>query len=141
MNSSSSILPAASSSRALPDHSAGTSTLALPPTIEHRTHRQRNCGDVDGGGGHQERRGRLVTADVQDNAVERITKERLNQRQVREVAIKRRRGAFARLLDRCTGTSMGVPPAAMIPSRTTLGQLNMVAVAGCLDQNLSAQLR
>ena len=62
-----------------PHDGARACALALEPAIEHGSHAQRDGGDIDRGRSHQQRGRCLVTADVEDNTVQRIAKQRLDQ--------------------------------------------------------------
>ena len=53
------------------------------PAIQHRSNRQRDRRNVDGGGGHEQRWRGLVTADHQDHTVKRIDERRERDREHR----------------------------------------------------------
>ena len=48
--------------------------FALPPAVQHRTDRQRNCRNIYRCGCHQQCRRGFITTDVQNNSIQRIAK-------------------------------------------------------------------
>ncbi|VVT19327.1 hypothetical protein SPHINGO391_460096 [Sphingomonas aurantiaca] len=84
----------------LPDDRPRAGALALVPAVEHRSDRQRDRRDVHGRRRHQTGGRRLVAADRQHDAVERIAVEHLDQRQIGEVAVEPGGRALAGFLDR-----------------------------------------
>ena len=99
-NSSSSIRPAASSSRAFQIVVPRSGALALPPAVQHRPAGQHDRRDVHRRRRHDAGRRGLVAAGQQHHAVERIAVQHLDQAQIREVAVERRGRPLAGLLDR-----------------------------------------
>mmetsp|Transcript_27229 Transcript_27229/g.49822 ORF Transcript_27229/g.49822 Transcript_27229/m.49822 type:complete len:398 (-) Transcript_27229:650-1843(-) len=83
----------------LPDDGAGPCTLALEPAVQHGADRQGDGGDVNRCSRHQQGRGGFVTADVQYDAVQRIAKKGLHQRQIGKVAVQHCCGPFAGFLN------------------------------------------
>ena len=113
-----------------PHHGAGADQPPLVPAIQHRPARQRESGNVDGGSRHQRRTRRLIAADGHHDAIHRVAVQDLDQREVLQVAVQRRRGALQRFLDLVDREfqrhAAGVTNAFLHPLR----QDGVVAVAG-----------
>ncbi len=84
----------------LPHDGARTGALPLVPAVQHRADRQGDRRDVDGRRRHQAGRGRLVAADRQHHAVQRITVQNLDQADIGQVAVEAGGRALAGFLDR-----------------------------------------
>ena len=83
-----------------PQDRARPGALPAEPAVEHRSDAERDGGNVDGGGRHQQRGRGLVAADGQHDAVDRIAVEHFDEAQIREVPVERRGRAFGGLLER-----------------------------------------
>ena len=83
-----------------PHDGARAGALALVPAVEHWPARQHDGWNVDGRSPHDQSRCGLVAAGGENEPIEGITIGDLNQRQVREVTIERRRWPLAGFLHR-----------------------------------------
>ncbi len=99
-NSSSSISPGRQLAPRAPDHRAGADQLALVPAVQHRPAGEHDGGDVDRRGRHDPGGRRLVAAGGQHHGVDRIAVQDLDQPEIREIAVERRRRPAAVLEDR-----------------------------------------
>ena len=85
---------------AFPDDGAGAGQPPLPPAVEHRAAGQHDGGDVHRGRAHQAGGRGLVAAGGQHDAIQRVAVQHLDQPEIRQVAVQRRRRPLAGLLDR-----------------------------------------
>ncbi len=130
MNCWKSMSPAAWRSRAFQTIGARAGQLLLEVAVQHRPDVQRDRRDVHGRGRHQAGRHGLVAAREQDDAVQGIAVQHLDQRQVGEVAVERRRGALAGFLDRVARELEGDAARRRDAFAHALGEFHVVAVAG-----------
>ena len=84
----------------LPHDRSRSGALALVPAVQHRPHGQSDRRDVHRRRAHQHGGRRLVAADRQHHAVERIAVQRFDQAEIGEVAVQPRGRALAGFLDR-----------------------------------------
>ena len=113
-----------------PHDRARAGALAAEPAVEHRADGERDRRDVDRRRGHQQGGRRLVAADGQDDAVDRVAVEHLDEAEVGEVAVEARGRALAGLLDRVDGELHGDAAGVADAVAHALGELEVVAVAG-----------
>ena len=113
-----------------PHHGAGADQPPLVPPIQHRPARQRERGDVDGGGRHQRGTRRLVAADGHHDAIHRVAVQDFDQREVLQVAVQRRRGSLQRFLDLVDREFQRHAAGITNPFLHPLRQDGVVAVAG-----------
>ena len=139
MNSSGVDLPARQHLARPPDDRPRARPLAVEPAVQHRPTGEDDRRDVDGRGGHDLRRRRLVAAGRQHDAVDRVAVEDLDEREVLEVAVEHRGRALARLLDRMDReTRTATPPASRIPSRTRLARTRWCRLHGVMSEPVCA---
>jgi hypothetical protein len=103
--------------------------LAIEPSVQHRTARQHDPGQVDGRRGHEAGGRRLVTPGGQDHPVERVAVQHLDQAEVGEVAVKASRGTPSSLLDRVHRELERDPAHVPDAVADALGQNEVVTVA------------
>ena len=123
---------------AAPDHRARPDQLAVMPAIEHRPARQHDRRNINGRRRHDARRRGLVAAGGQNDGIDRIAVQRLDQPQIRKVAIECRSRPAAILEDRMDRKFHGDPARIADPLARPLGELEMDAVA---RRKVAARLR
>jgi hypothetical protein len=114
----------------LPDDGAGAGALAAEPAVQHRPAGEHDGRDVDGRRRHQLRRGGLVAAGGEHDAVDEIAVQDFHQPEVAEVAVERGGRTLAGFLDRMHGKLEGNPAGFANALAHAMGEFEMMAVAG-----------
>ncbi len=84
----------------LPHDGARADALAVAPAVEHRAAGEHDRRNVHRRRRHQAGRGGLVAAGGEHDAVDRIAEQQLDEPEIGEIAVERRRRPLAGLLDR-----------------------------------------
>ena len=112
-----------------PDDRPRAGALPLEPAVEHRSPREDDGREVHRGRRHDARRGGLVAAGGEDDAVERVTVEDLHQTEVGQVAVEGRGRPLPGFLDGMHGELERDPALLPDPLTHPVRQLEMVSVA------------
>ena len=115
----------------VPDDRPGAGEAALVVAVQHRPAREDDGRDIDGGGGHDERRRGLVAARRQHDTVDRVAVQDLDTGEVLKIAVEHRRRPLARLLDRMDRELDRDASHVADAGAHAVGEIEMVAVAGC----------
>ena len=113
-----------------PHDRARAGALAVMPAVVHRSAREHDRRNVDRRRRHDAGRGRLVAAGRQHHSVEKIAHQHLDQAEIGEIAVKRRRRPLARLLNGVDRKFERHAAGRGDPVAHPLGEFEVVAVAG-----------
>jgi len=113
----------------LPDNRARSGALALEPAVEHWPDRQCDRRNIDRRRRHQAGRRRLVAADRQHHAIQRIAVDRLDKAEILQVAVEPGGRALAGFLDGMRRKLDRDPAGVADTVAHPLGEFEMMAVA------------
>lgn len=99
------------------------------PRVRHGADRQRDRRNVHRGRRHQAGRRRLVTANGEDDPIERVAEQNFDEPQVGEISIERCGRALTRFLDRMNRKLQRYTASGANALAHTFGQYEVVAVA------------